>query len=60
LNDAEVIGTAVLADVFIGIAISAMNVGRQFREQGDQIAILPFTKYNYINLVHLFSPSSVG
>ena len=60
LNDAEIDGPAVLTNVFIRIAVIAGQVHRQLREQGDQTSIPPFTKYNYINLVHLFSPSSVG
>jgi len=37
-DDAVVVGTAMLPDVFVGFAEVALIVGRDFEEQGDDAA----------------------
>ena len=50
LNDAVVIGTAMLADMFIGIAMVAAQVRRKFGEQGDHVAaISPSPEHNNVS-----------
>jgi hypothetical protein len=57
LNNTVKIGTAVLTDVFIGIAVIAVEVRRKFGEKGDDIAaVLPSPKHDNISLSHLASP----
>jgi len=41
LNDAEVVGPAVLADVFVGFTKLAIDVGRNSGKQGDDVATVP-------------------
>lgn len=40
-DDAVVVGPAVLPDVFVGVTESALMIGRQFREQGDDVVGVP-------------------
>lgn len=61
LNDTVVIGTTMLADMFIRIAELTKDVRWQFGEQSDYVAsVSPTSKYDGISLAYLPSPSPVG
>jgi hypothetical protein len=57
LDDTVVIGTTMLADVFIGIAVVAVQVRWKFGEQGDDVAaVSPSSEHNNVSFGHRASP----
>jgi hypothetical protein len=57
LDDTVVVGTAVLPNMLVSIAVVAAQVRRKFGEQGDDVAaVLPSPKYDNISFGHRASP----
>jgi hypothetical protein len=56
-NDVMVVGTTMLADMFIAVAAITAQVRRKLRKQGDDVArVLPSPKHDNISLAHPVSP----